>query len=44
MYTYTALADEGGIDLREYRAVLSWLQRMEGLQGFKPVVRSPARP
>ncbi len=40
-YAYTAHAPEGGISLKPYPAVLSWLSRIEALPAFEPMPRSP---
>lgn len=40
LYSYTALAPEGGIQLDAYPHVLAWLARIEQLPGFVPVQRS----
>lgn len=40
-YTYTAVADEGGIDLAVYPNVRAWLTRVEALEGFVPMPRLP---
>ena len=40
MYSYIALANEGGLDLAPYPAIQRWLAAVEGLPGFEPVVRS----
>lgn len=40
LYSYTALAPEGGIELDAYPHVLAWLARIEQLPGFVPVRRS----
>lgn len=37
LYSYTALAPEGGIQLDAYPNVLAWLSRMESQPGFLPV-------
>ncbi len=37
MYTYTAHAPEGGIDLSEFPTVSAWLERVESLPGFIPM-------
>lgn len=34
MYTYTAHAPEGNVDLCAYPAVLAWIERVEALPGF----------
>jgi len=36
MYTYTASAPEGNVDLAPYGRVRDWLQRVEALPGFVP--------
>lgn len=41
LYTYVAHAPEGGVDLAPYAAVRAWLQRVEALDGFLPMARSP---
>jgi len=41
IYTYTALAPEGGISLEPYRNLRAWLARIEALPGFVPMQRSP---
>ena len=40
LYSYTALAPEGGIQLDAYPHVQAWLARIEQLPGFVPVQRS----
>jgi glutathione S-transferase len=40
MYSYIALANEGGLDLTIYPAIMDWLARVEALPGFEPVQRS----
>jgi len=37
LYSYTAHAPEGGVDLAPYANVRAWLQRVEGLPGFVPM-------
>ena len=37
LYTYTAHAPEGGIDLAPYPNVQAWLGRVEALPGFTPM-------
>jgi len=39
MYSYLAVADEGGIDLAAYPAVTRWLRDVEALPGFVPMQR-----
>jgi glutathione S-transferase len=41
-YTYIAHAPEGGISLDPYRAVRAWLRRVEALERFIGMARSPA--
>ena len=43
LYTYTAHAPEGDVSLESYSAIRSWLERVEALPGFVPMVRTPAR-
>ncbi len=40
IYSYTALAPEGGVPLDPYRHVRAWLARIEALPGFVPMRRS----
>jgi glutathione S-transferase len=40
IYSYTALAGEGGISLEEYPHIRQWLARIEALPGFVPMPRS----
>jgi glutathione S-transferase len=40
IYSYTALAGEGGISLEEYPHIRQWLARVEGLPGFVPMPRA----
>jgi glutathione S-transferase len=40
LYSYTALAPEGGIELAPYPAIRAWLSRIEALPGFVPMPRS----
>ena len=40
MYSYLAVADEGGIDLAPFPAVIRWLRDVEALEGFVPMRRS----
>jgi glutathione S-transferase len=42
LYTYTALAPEGGIELALYPHIQAWLERIEALPGFVPMLRSAA--
>lgn len=37
IYSYTAHAPEGGVDLKPYPNVTAWLQRVEGLPGYIPM-------
>ncbi|MDH4109108.1 MAG: glutathione S-transferase family protein [Gammaproteobacteria bacterium] len=39
MYSYVRVADEGGLDLAPYPAVLRWLADVEALPGFEPMPR-----
>jgi len=41
IYSYTALAPEGGLSLEPYPHLRAWLARIEALPGFVPVVRTP---
>jgi glutathione S-transferase len=41
LYSYTARAPEGNVDLAPYPAVRQWLARVEALPGFTPFVRTP---
>jgi glutathione S-transferase len=34
LYAYTHVADEGGFDLSRYPAILSWLKRIQSLDGY----------
>ena len=43
LYSYTAHAPEGGVSLDAYPAVRAWLTRIEGLRGFVPMQRTPAK-
>lgn len=40
LYSYTAHAPEGHISLDPYPQIRDWIQRIEGLPGFVPMVRS----
>lgn len=40
LYTYTALAPEGGVPLEPYGHLRAWLARIEALPGFVPMRRS----
>ena len=40
LYSYTAVANEGGISLEGARNVRAWLERVESLAGFVPMHRS----
>jgi glutathione S-transferase len=42
MYSYTAHAPEGNVSLEPYPNLRAWLQRVEALPGFVPMVRSKA--
>lgn len=37
LYSYTSVAEEGGIALADFPAVRQWLSRMEALPGFVPM-------
>ena len=39
MYSYLRVADEGGLDIRPYPAMLRWLADVEELPGFEPMPR-----
>ena len=41
IYSYTARAPEGNVDLSAYPNVRSWLERIESLPGFVDFVRTP---
>lgn len=41
LYSYTARAPEGNVDLAPYPAVRQWLARVEALPGFVPFARTP---
>ena len=41
LYSYTARAPEGNVDLQPYPAVRAWLERVEALPGFVPFARTP---
>lgn len=41
LYSYTARAPEGNVDLAPYPNVRAWLARVEALPGFAPFGRSP---
>lgn len=38
MYSYTARAPEGGVELEPFANVRTWLGRVEALEGFTPMV------
>jgi glutathione S-transferase len=40
LYSYTARAPEGRIDLEPYANVTAWLRRVEALPGFTPMLAS----
>lgn len=40
LYSYTAHAPEGGVDLAPYPRLRSWLSRVEALPGFVPMQRT----
>jgi glutathione S-transferase len=37
LFAYTDVADEGGYSLSPYPAITRWLDRLHGLEGFKPM-------
>lgn len=41
LYSYTAHAPEGNVSLADYPRLRAWLQRIEALPGFAPMVSSP---
>ena len=41
-YSYIAHAPEGGVGLSAYPAIRAWLARVEALEGFVGMARSPA--
>lgn len=41
LYSYTAHAPEGGVALEPYAHIRAWLQRIEALPGFVPMIKSP---
>jgi glutathione S-transferase len=40
LYTYTAVAPEGGVSLAPYPNIRAWLDRVEALPGFVPIRRT----
>ena len=40
MYPYIRVADEGGLDLAPYPAILRWLEEVENLEGFEAMPRA----
>lgn len=40
LYSYTARAPEGNVDLSRYPHVIAWLARIEALPGFVPFPRT----
>jgi len=40
MYSYLRVANEGDIEIDSYTAILAWLERVEGLDGFIPMTIS----
>ena len=40
VYSYMRVADEGGLDLAPYPAILRWLGDVEQLDGFEPMPRA----
>lgn len=43
LYSYVRVADEGGLDLSSYPAILQWLDDVGGLDGFEPMPRLKAQ-
>ena len=43
-YSYTAHAPEGHVSLQAYPHVRAWLERIEALPGFVPMMKSPVGP
>jgi len=43
-YPYLLLAEEGGVDIGPFKAVNSWMERLEMLPGFWPMPRIPNLP
>lgn len=41
LYSYTARAPEGFVDLKDYANVRAWLERVEALPGFVPFQKTP---
>lgn len=41
-FPYTAMAGEGGIDLKPYPNILKWIERMKRIPGFIPMPGIPA--
>ena len=41
LYSYTARAPEGNVDLKPYAKVNAWLRRVEALPGFVPLASTP---
>jgi hypothetical protein len=39
LYAYTHVADEGGLDLNGFPAVLAWLERVSSQPGYIPITR-----
>lgn len=42
-YAYVALSPEGNVSLAPYPQLRAWLERVEALPGFVPMVRTPVR-
>lgn len=40
LYSYTALAPDGGVDLSPFPAIGAWLARIEALPGFEPAPKA----
>lgn len=43
MYSYVRVADEGGLDISPFPAIVRWLEDVEALDGFEPMPRMPTR-
>jgi hypothetical protein len=41
MYSYLRVADEGDLDLTAYPAIMRWMEDVEKLERFEPMVRQP---
>lgn len=40
LFAYTHVADEGGFDLTDYPAILSWLERIKALPDYRPMKKT----